>query len=58
MWGTPWRRTLEPSVQLPHPSHPRELHTFRIYDIDGPNGLITFAAAELSMNVWGFYVRK
>ncbi len=58
VWKHTWRRTSEPPLDLPHPSHPSQTHTYRIYEIGDPTHPVRFAAAELSNGVWGFYVPR
>lgn len=55
-WNFDWRASNEEAVELPHPSHPSQLHRMEIYEIEDRGRTIKFAAGELSMNVWGFYV--
>ncbi len=55
-WRHPWLQVPEDPIELPHPSHPSETHTFRIFEITAGVKTIRFAAAELSASVWGFYV--
>jgi hypothetical protein len=58
VWDYTWTRLNEPSVELPHPSYPSQLHSMNVYGIKAGAGGedIRFAAGELSVNVWGFYV--
>jgi hypothetical protein len=54
-WSHTWVPTTQAPVYLPHPSHPAERHTMHIYEIRSGKKTVTFAAGELSANVWGFY---
>lgn len=56
VWDYEWRPLAEQPVQLPHPSHPQELHRMDHYFIEEGQNKIRFAAGELSANVWAFYV--
>jgi hypothetical protein len=56
VWEYTWTQLNEPSVELPHPSYPSQLHSMSVYEIKAGGGRIRFAAGELSANVWGFYV--
>ena len=55
-WNHEWKLLDEPPVELPHPQYANQLHQMNIYTIDTGGRTITFAAGELSMNVFGFYV--
>jgi hypothetical protein len=57
-WGLPWHLIDETPVMLPHRSYPHQLERFFIWEVDSETGKISFAATELSANVWGFYVRS
>ena len=59
VWAQSWRPVSECStVELPHPAHPDEVHSYNVYEIgDGANP-VRFAAGELSPGVYGFYVPK
>ena len=57
VWGMTWRDTGE-RVPLPHPSHPTELHLFSVFKAGPWWASVRFAAAELSADLWGFYVRR
>lgn len=56
LWAFKWHDTHEEPVELPHPAYPNERHQLSIYEIETGGKRIRFAAAELSANVWGFYV--
>lgn len=56
VWDHTWTQLTEPSVELPHPSYPSQLHSMNVYEIRAGGKRIRFAAGELSANVWGFYV--
>ena len=56
VWLHKWLRTDDDSVQLPHPNYPAQLHRFSVYEIQRQTGVVRFAAAEVSANVWAFYV--
>ena len=55
-WNATWVPTGAPPVQLPHPYYPTQRHAMHIYEIERGGKKVTFAAGELSANVWGFYV--
>lgn len=55
-WNHEWKKSEKELVQLPHPSHPHQIHTMEVFEIETAGRYILFAAAELSANVWGFYV--
>jgi hypothetical protein len=55
-WNHEWTAAEEPAVELPHPQHLNQLHQMNVYRVESGGRTITFAAGELSMNVWGFYV--
>ena len=55
-WNQEWKALEEPPVQLPHPQCANQLYQMHVYAIETGGRTITFAARELSMNVWGFYV--
>jgi hypothetical protein len=56
-WNHKWKETAQESIQLPHPSYPNQMLTMHIYKIETAGRVILFAVAELSVNVWGFYVQ-
>jgi hypothetical protein len=55
-WKHAWVQTSEEPVEVPHPTHPSEIHKMRQYKIVTPKKEIIFAAGEFSNCVWGFYV--
>ena len=55
VWDYDWHPAELAAIELPHPSHPSQLHRVSIYKITDGKSTETFAAGELSMNVWGFY---
>jgi hypothetical protein len=55
-WEYEWREVPGHRPELPHPSYPYQRHSMYVFEVDGPNGTVRFAAGELSANVWGFYV--
>ncbi len=56
VWKHKWRRVDLPAVDLPHPSYPRQIHQYEIYEIGNVSVAVRFATSELSNGVWGFYV--
>jgi hypothetical protein len=56
VWSHKWLKAEVDAVQLPHPSYPTQTHRFSVYRIERPVGEVRFAAAEVSPNVWAFYV--
>jgi hypothetical protein len=56
VWGQDWRRVDAPSLQLPHPIYPAQIHRYDIYEIGDMVPPVRFAVGELSNGVWGFYV--
>ena len=56
-WEHDWTKFAKAPVELPHPSYPRQLHRFWLYRVTVGQRSVTFAAGELSANVWGFYQR-
>jgi hypothetical protein len=57
VWKHKWRQVSTETVALPHPTHPTQIHDYRIYEIGDSLRPVRFAAAELSNNVWGFYIQ-
>lgn len=55
-WNFEWQQVDPDPVELPHPAHPLEKHRFWVYEIELQGKSVRFAAGELSVNVWGFYV--
>jgi hypothetical protein len=56
VWQSPWRPVDGFALELPHPAHPQQIHSYDIYDIGPINQPVRFAAGEVSNGVWGFYV--
>jgi len=56
VWDHRWARKSDDPVELPHPAHPHQRHRMFIYEVSAGGKKVTFAAGELSANVWGFYV--
>ena len=56
-WKAGFHRNGEAPVQLPHPSHPNQFHWFNVFEAECNGNTVTFAAAELSAGVVGFYRR-
>ncbi|MEO8012143.1 MAG: hypothetical protein ABI650_10900 [Dokdonella sp.] len=56
VWKTPWRPLRLRPLQLPHPAHPAQFHSYAIHEAGHPDRAVRFAASELSNGVWGFYV--
>ena len=56
LWETGWRRVAIDPIQLPHPTHSHEVRSFIVFEIGSVREPVRFAGAELSANVWGFYV--
>lgn len=56
-WDYEWTRCAVPPVTLPHPSYLHQMHSFEIYSVLIEDREVTFAATELSANVYGFYER-
>ncbi|HKV54234.1 MAG TPA: hypothetical protein VJN94_06290 [Candidatus Binataceae bacterium] len=56
VWEEEWRPVDAPEVMLPHPAYPKQIHHYKIYEIGDVCRPVRFAAAELSNQVWGFYV--
>jgi hypothetical protein len=56
-WNHSWTRLDKPSIKLPHPAYPHQIHEYCIFRIEAEGRQIEFAAGELSANVWGFYER-
>jgi len=55
IWKQKWRSTGLPSVCLPHPAYPAQMHDYDIYDCGDPKRPVRFAVDELSNGVYGFY---
>jgi hypothetical protein len=56
VWEHKWRRMNLPSVELPHPTCPDQMHRYNIYEIGDADSPVRFATTELSNGVWVFYV--
>ena len=56
VWHERWRPTGLDPVMLSHPQYPHQQHVFDIYEIGDEAHPLRFAARELSMNAWAFYV--
>jgi len=54
-WGLEWRRVQDDPVMLRHPQY-LQWHRFWVYQLTSAGKVVTFAAGELSANVWGFYL--
>ena len=55
IWKEKWRPTGLPSVRLPHPAYPAQMHDYDIYECGDPKRSVRFAVDELSNGVYGFY---
>jgi len=55
VWNYEWCKADQPSIELPHPSHPKQRYSFRIYSISVASQELHFAAAEVSAGTWAFY---
>jgi len=55
-WQHDWVCLAGKTVQLPHPQYKQQMHEMRHYTLSYEGQTITFAAGEVSMNVWGFYL--
>ena len=56
VWKNKWRPVNMEPLQLPHPSYPKQTHSYSVYDIGDSAAPVRFAASELSNGVWGFYI--
>jgi hypothetical protein len=56
VWKEDWRPVDAPEVLLPHPDYPKQIRSYKIYEIGDAKRPVRFAVAELSNQVWGFYV--
>lgn len=54
-WGATWRDTGE-VVAARHPNWPTQVHRVPVYRVIDGLRTVTFAAGELSNQVWGFFV--
>ena len=57
-WRFQWHLIEKTPVELPHPAYSSPNHKYFVYEVDNEGKKVTFAAGELSANVWGFYVRS
>ncbi|MGF7149533.1 hypothetical protein FHS96_003184 [Sphingomonas zeicaulis] len=55
IWALRWHDAPEGQCWLPHPAHPDQQHLFTIHSVEDGRTATTFAAAEVSNGVWGFY---
>lgn len=58
VWKHEWRPAEVEALSLPHPSYPKQIHRYDVYDIGDAPRSVRFAAGELSNGVWGFYVPR
>lgn len=56
IWSKRWVPLDGLPVSLAHPAFAAQTHIFRLYRFEDSRTSFKFAAAELSSNVWGFYV--
>jgi len=54
-WSYHWQQVEANPIELPHPHYGSQMHRFWIYEIEGSEILVRFAAGEVSANVWAFY---
>ena len=52
-----WNSTGE-KIMLPHPDYPNQTHIFRVYTADINGTMQKFAAGEVSMCAWIFYLEE
>lgn len=55
IWEHEWKTIPTSAISLPHPQYASQKHTYHLYEIIDGNRRVSFAAGELSANVWGFY---
>ncbi len=55
-WEHEWILLAEEPIEVPHPSHPNQMHKMWRYKIVTDKKEVVFAAGEFSNCVWGFYV--
>jgi hypothetical protein len=55
-WDRQWQRISGSRITLPHPSYSDQTHNFDVYSMTTYTGPVMFATAEVSANVWSFYV--
>jgi hypothetical protein len=53
-WDHTWIRD-RTRIRVAHPSHPEQSHLLDVYRINPDGRTITFAAGEISANVWAFF---
>lgn len=56
VWDKQWQRISGSRITLPHPSYSGQTHNFDVYSMTTDTGPVMFASAEVSANVWAFYV--
>jgi hypothetical protein len=56
LWIHKWVKANEPEVLLPHPQYQQQSHRFVVYEAACGGTVVRFAAAEVSPNVYAFYV--
>jgi hypothetical protein len=56
LWNREWVRANEPEVLLPHPQYQQQRHRFVVYEASCSGTVVRFAVAEVSPNVYAFYV--
>lgn len=56
VWDKQWQRISGPSITLLHPTCSGQTHKFDVYSMMTDTGPVMFGAAEVSANVWAFYV--
>lgn len=56
IWSGKWVSLNADPLSLEYPAYPGHVHTFELYRFEATGDSFSFAAAELSPNVWGFYV--
>lgn len=55
----PWRKNWISTgrrVVVAHPQYPSQRHRFTVYEFEGADPPVVFAAGEYSNGVWGFFV--
>ena len=58
VWMEKWSQLDVGTLEVPHPSYPKQRHTLWVNYIESNGHSILFAAGELSNCVWCFYVPK
>ena len=56
VWTVEWHKLAFESLEIPHPSYPKQKHMLHPYYIETEAYCDLFMAGELSNNVWCFYV--